>query len=41
MADRYIEPETPELRARWGDDFPLEGPPDWLRAVPAEIDAEP
>jgi ribosomal-protein-alanine N-acetyltransferase len=29
-----------ELRARWGEDYPLEGPPDWLRSVPAEVDAE-
>jgi ribosomal-protein-alanine N-acetyltransferase len=29
-----------DLRARWGDGFPLDGPPEWLRSAPTEVDAE-
>jgi ribosomal-protein-alanine N-acetyltransferase len=30
-----------ELRDRWGDGFPLEGPPTWLRGAPVEVDGKP
>ncbi|MEX1253031.1 MAG: ribosomal protein S18-alanine N-acetyltransferase [Dehalococcoidia bacterium] len=29
-----------DLRARWGDGFPLDGPPEWLRSAPSEVEAE-
>ena len=29
-----------DLRARWGDGFPLDGPPEWLRSDASEVDTE-